>query len=122
MERPRYAALEKRQSREWIAPVTRSPRVPTSVQPRLWLLGPLAVATVFLTTLASLQAADIAPALRWVPAGPAAATTPPVTTQPVRSTPHEDLVSRATLLASEGRWHEIVRLYEPAMVDIAISL
>lgn len=113
LERPRHAALEKRQSREWIAPVTRSPRVPTSVQPRSRLLGSLVLATLCLTSLASLQAADIAPALRWVPAGPAAVTTQPVVAQPVRSTPHEDLVSRATLLASEGRWHEIVRLYEP---------
>jgi carboxyl-terminal processing protease len=92
--------------------VTRDPRVPTSVQPRKWLAATLALVTFCLTGTSGLLAADLAPALRWVPAGPSVPTTP----QPVqagRPSHHDELVSRATLLASEGRWHEIVRLYEP---------
>ena len=128
-ERPRYAALEKRQAREWIAPVTRDPRVLMSRPPQPWCLRALTVVTVCLTgffplQFFPLQAADIAPALRWVPAGPNAGVVPPrpaaanpATSSPTRLqpriVPHDDLISRATLLASEGRWHEIVRLYEP---------
>ena len=98
-------------------------RVLTSLLPRQRLLAALTVVTVCLSGIFPLQAADIAPALRWVPVGPntgvvpprpsapAGASAVPSTLQP-RITPHDDLVSRATLLANEGRWHEIVRLYE----------
>ena len=85
-------------------------------QPRTWWLSSLVAAvTLSLCCSFTLRAADIAPALRWVPAGPAAAAQPALTrpAQPARPAPHDDIVSRATLLASEGRWHEIVRLYEP---------
>ena len=95
--------------------MTRDPREPT-FQPRTWWLSSLVAAvTLSLCCSFTLRAADIAPALRWVPAGPAAAAQPALTrpAQPARPAPHDDIVSRATLLASEGRWHEIVRLYEP---------
>ena len=86
-------------------------------QPRTWWLSSLVAAvTLSLCCSFTLRAADIAPALRWVPAGPAATAGQPALirpSQPARPTPHDDIVSRATLLASEGRWHEIVRLYEP---------
>jgi carboxyl-terminal processing protease len=94
----------------------RDPREPT-FQPRTWWLSSLVAAvTLSLCCGLTLRAADIAPALRWVPAGPAAAAAQPALirpSQPARPAPHDDIVSRATLLASEGRWHEIVRLYEP---------
>ena len=95
--------------------MTRDPREPT-FQPRTWWLSSLVAAvTLSLCCSFTLRAADIAPALRWVPAGPAAAAQPALTrpAQPARPAAHDDIVSRATLLASEGRWHEIVRLYEP---------
>ena len=86
-------------------------------QPRTWWLSSLVAAvTLSLCCSFTISAADIAPALRWVPAGPAATAGQPALirpSQPARPTPHDDIVSRATLLASEGRWHEIVRLYEP---------
>lgn len=96
--------------------MTRDPRVPTSVQPRRWLAVTLTLVTFCLTGASGLLAADLAPALRWVPAGPSVPATPYAAPQPVqagRPSHHDELVSRATLLASEGRWHEIVRLYEP---------
>ncbi len=96
--------------------MTRDPREPT-FQPRTWWLSSLVAAvTLSLSGSFTLHAADIAPALRWVPAGPATTAAESALTrpsQPARPAPHDDIVSRATLLASEGRWHEIVRLYEP---------
>lgn len=86
------------------------------MQPRLWLTVTLAAVTFCLTSFSGSLAADLAPALRWVPAGPSAAAARPSVSKPVpaaRPSQHDELVSRATLLASEGRWHEIVRLYEP---------
>ena len=86
-------------------------------QPRTrWLPSLVAAVTLAFSGTFALHAADIAPALRWVPAGPAATAADPTQLRPAppaRGTPHDDIVSRATLLASEGRWHEIVRLYEP---------
>lgn len=75
----------------------------------------LAVATAVLSVGGSLEASDIAPALRWVPAGPTAATTESSQPQLQRIAPQDDLVSRASVLASEGRWHDVVQLYEPAV-------
>lgn len=96
--------------------MTHARRVPTSVQPRVWLTVLLAAVTFCLTGFSGSFAADLAPALRWVPAGPSAPAARQSTSQPAhapRPSHHDELVSRATLLASEGRWHEIVRLYEP---------
>lgn len=92
------------------------PRVSTFGPPTRWCLSLLAAVTLCLTGSFPLTAADIAPALRWVPAGPAAAPVQPTQPRPSQSsgtTPHDDMVSRAMLLADEGRWQEIVRLYEP---------
>lgn len=93
-------------------------RVMTCVLPPRWLLGLLAIVTLCLSGSVSPHAADIAPALRWVPAGPAVTSAEPPQirpTQQVRPAANDDVVSRATVLASEGRWHEIVRLYEPEL-------
>jgi carboxyl-terminal processing protease len=94
--------------------VTCAPSVPTFVPLTRRFFGLLAAVILCLSGSPSLHAADIAPALRWVPAG-SAAPAQVQESQPERGAPHDDIVSRATLLANEGRWHEVVRLYEPEM-------
>jgi len=62
-------------------------------------------------------AADDASSLRWKPAGPIpAAEAFSAGREPsTRPAAQDDLLVQASALASEGRWHEIVRLYEPAV-------